>query len=232
MSLLGLEAIVLAVAIFLGGALIFEAEASIVVFAAGAARVAVILGLTVFVAFHVERLYDTREIEAILSRAISRGGFILSYWLGLVIVALLFVVPVAAFLAIFHLSGLGALWWSVSLALECCIVLAFALFAGIILERAIPTFFATAGFYTLARLVSFLIGIATSGKQNGINQVSNPAFDAISLFMPRLDLFCQTRWLVYGPDARELFFWIPLQAAIYIPLLLLMAAWDLGRKDF
>jgi hypothetical protein len=230
-SLLALEAAVLAAAMFLGDALIVESRASAMVFAAGAARVSVVLGLTIFVAFHIERLQESREIEAILSRTISRGGFIFAYWTGLLIVACVFVAPVAAFIAVFHISGEGALLWVTSLVLECSVVLAFALFAGIILERAIPAFFATLGFYALARLVSFLTGIATNGVQNGIHRVSNPAFDAIAMVIPRLDLFCQTSWLVYGPGDRS-FAWVPLQAVIYVPLLLLMATVDLKRKDF
>lgn len=231
-SLLSLEALVLVAGLFLGSSMIFEEKASALVFAAGTARVAVVLGLTVFVGFHVERLYDTREIEAILSRTISRGGFILSYWTGLIAVAAVFVLPVAAFIAIFHVSGLGALWWLVSLVLECCIVLAFAMFVGIILERAIPTVFATVGFYALARLVSFFLGIVDHGTLAHFNRASNPVMEAVAMVIPRLDLFCQTSWLVYGLDAQDKLYAIPLQAALYVPLLLFMATFDLRRKEF
>lgn len=230
-SLLGLEAVVLAAALFVGDSLFFEAQASALVFAAGAARVAVVLGVTIFVGFHIERLYDTREIEAILSRTISRGGFIASYWLGLVAVAAVFIFPVVCFLALFHMSGLGAVWWSVNLILESGIVLAFAMCVGVILERAIPTVFATAAFYALARLVSFLLGIVDNG-QIELGQLSNPVMEAVAMVIPRLDLFCQTNWLVYGLGPQDKFFIMPLQAALYVPLLLFMATFDLRRKDF
>lgn len=231
-SLLGLEAVVLAAALFVGDSLFFEAQASALVFAAGTARVAVVLGVTIFVGFHIERLYDTREIEAILSRTISRGGFIASYWLGLVAVAMVFIFPVVCFIAVFHMSGAGAVWWSVNLVLECGIVLAFAMCVGVILERAIPTVFATAAFYALARLVSFLIGIVAYGNVEKINLVSNPVMVAVAMLIPRLDLFCQTNWLVYGLGPQDNFYVMPLQAMLYVPLLLFMAGFDLRRKDF
>jgi hypothetical protein len=231
-SLLSLLAVVFGIALYIGGGAIFEKSEMALVFAAGAARAALVLGVTVFVAFHVERIYDTREIEAILARRISRASFIVSYWLGLVVAAVLLALPVLVFVGIFHLSIVGALWWCASLILEACIMLAFGLFAAITLERAIPTIFATIGFYGLSRLVSFVFGIATHGDQSGLNAVANPLFQTIALFIPRLDLFCQTRWLVYGPDLGEPGWIIPLQFAIYVPFLLTMTIFDLRRKQF
>jgi hypothetical protein len=52
------------------------------------------------------------------------------------------------------------------------------------------------------------------------------------LLIPRLDLFCQTRWLIYGPDVGERFSLIPIQTAIFVPFLLAMAIFDLRRKQF
>jgi hypothetical protein len=231
-SVICLELIVLAISLYLGNALIFEAQATALTIAAGAARLGIVFGVTVFAAFHVERLYGTREIEAILSRTVSRGRFMLSYWIALVIAATLLALPILVFAAVFHLSAQGAIWWSATLILECCIVLAFALFASIILERAIPAIFATAGFYLLARLLNFLSGITSHGQQSGANEVANPLFETIALLAPRLDLFAQTRWLVYGPEAGEALFWLPLQTVIYVPLLLLAADIDLRRKEF
>jgi hypothetical protein len=65
-----------------------------------------------------------------------------------------------------------------------------------------------------------------------LNAVANPLFQTIALFIPRLDLFCQTRWLVYGPDVGEPAWIIPLQFAIYVPFLLAMTIFDLRRKQF
>ena len=231
-SLLSLLAVVFAVSLYVGDGAVFEKGEMAIAFAGGAGRAALVLGLTIFVSFHVERIYDTREIEAILARNISRASFVISYWLGLVVVAVLLALPVIVFVGIFQLSFTGALWWCASLILESCIMLAFVLFSAVTLERAIPTIFTTLGFYGLSRLVSFVLGIATHGDQSGFNAVTNPLFEFIALFIPRLDLFCQTRWLVYGPEPSENFMLIPIQAAIFVPFLLAMTIFDLRRKQF
>jgi len=231
-SILGLLGLTFAIAAYLGGGAVIETQAMTVVYIGGAARVILALGLIVFTAFHVERLYDTREIEAILSRAISREAFVFSYWLAMALIALLFLTPVAATIFFFGLSQPGALYWSASVFLESLIIVAFGLFCALTFERAIPTIFATMGFYALARLVGFLTGIAVHGSQAGLNSVANPIMEGIGYVAPRLDLVGQTRWLVYGPESFDVFVLIGLQAAIYVPLLLCASMFDLRRKHF
>jgi hypothetical protein len=231
-SLLGLLVLVFGVSLYLGGGAVFEKGEMAVAFGAGGARLALVLGLTVFVAFHVERIYETREIEAILARSISRARFIVSYWAGMVVVASLLALPVLLFVGAFSLSATGTAWWCASFVFECCVIVAFALFAAITLERAIPTIFATLGFYGLARLTGFILGIATHGTQGGLNRIANPIIEGISMFLPRLDLYCQTRWLIYGPDANEKLHLLPVQAVIFVGFILAMTIFDLSRKQF
>ena len=114
-SLIGVLVIAFAISAYLGAGAVAEAREMTVVYAAGTARAIVVLGLIVFTAFHVERLYDTREIEAVLSRAISRETFVLSYWMGLASIGFLFIVPVAALMLLLGLSGSGAVIWSLSI---------------------------------------------------------------------------------------------------------------------
>ena len=231
-SLLGLLAVTFGIAIYRGGGALTEAQEMTVVYAAGSARVILVLGIIVFVAFHVERLYDTREIEAILSRSISRERFVLAYWVGLAVIAFLLAIPVFAVIAVFCLNQAGAIAWSISVFLETLVVLAFALFCALTMERAIPTIFATVGFYALARLISFFTGIAIHGTQLGLNRAANPVVEALSYVVPRLDLAGQTRWLVYGPESQLILGLIAAQAIVYVPLLLLAGMFDLRRKHF
>ncbi len=225
-------ALTLVIAAYLGSGALSEADRMTVVYAAGSARVVLTLGLTVFVSFHIERLYETRELEALLSRAISREAFIIAYWIGMAVVASIVLVPLAVVIFIFQLSIEGAAFWVTSVLLEGLVVMAFAIFCGVSMERAIPTIFATAGFYALARLVGFFTGIATQGTQSGINQVANPIMEYIGYLVPRLDLVGQTRWLIYGPEASWASLLIPAQMGVYIVLLLAAAVFDLRRKHF
>jgi hypothetical protein len=231
-SLVGLLVLVFGLSLYVGSGAVLEKGEMVIAFAAGGARATLMLGFTVFTAFHMERIYETREIEAILARSISRTRFVLSYWAGMMVVALLLMLPALLFVFVFALSFVGAAWWGASLILEASVILAFGLFAAVTLERAIPTIFTTIGFYGLCRLVSFVLGIAVHGEQDGINRITNPLFETIALFIPRLDLFCQSRWLIYGPDAGEKLTLIPVQAVVFVALLLAMTVFDLRRKQF
>ena len=189
------------------------------------------LGTAVFVAFHIERLYETREIETILARSVSRETFVLSYWLGIVCVVSIIVIPVLAGANILSNQAVGTIWWSASLALELLIVVAFVLFAGLTMERALPTIFSTVGFYALARLMSFFTAIASGGPQTETMQAVGPIAKGLSYVVPRLDLFAQTRWLIYGSDGAS--FWpVAVQALIFAPLLICAAMFDLRKKQF
>ncbi|MDX2144093.1 MAG: hypothetical protein SFV19_12110 [Rhodospirillaceae bacterium] len=233
LSLFAVLAAVLAVAIFVGGSAISEQQQTAVVYAAGAARIVVILGVIVFVATHIERLVESREIEAILSHAISRTEFLLSYGLGLSLVTALIVIPVGVVVGALATSPAGAALWTLSLFLELLIVVAFALFAGLSFERSLPTVFATTGFYAFSRSIGFLLGIATSNvrKQGGINEILNPYVEFLGLLLPRLDLFGQSSWLIYGLE-KNLASVLLAQAVVGVALLLGAAAIDLNRKQF
>lgn len=231
-ALFAFLAITYSIAAYLGGGAVAEAEQMTVVYAAGAARYVLVLGLSVFVAFNIERLFETREIEAILSRAISREAFVFSYWLGIGAAALLILVPAVAVIFVFELSFQGAFFWAASVFMETLVVVAFAVFCGMTMERAIPTIFATIGFYVLARLIGVFTGIASGTGAAGTNQVANPIMEAIGYLVPRLDLAGQTQWLVYGLENKAVFALIALQATIYIPLLLAATMFDLRKKNF
>lgn len=231
-SLIGLLVIAFGVSAYLGSGAVMESREMMAVYAAGSARALVVLGLIVFTAFHVERLFDTREIEAVLSRAISREKFIFAYWAGLAFIGALFILPVAIATFFLGMSREGAVYWSLSVFFEMLIVTAFTLFAALTLERAIPTIFASAGFYGLARLIGFFVGIASNTDGGAINDAINPIIEMLFYMIPRLDLTGQTRWLVYGLEDKSIILLVALQVVIYVPLLLSAAMFDLRRKHF
>lgn len=231
-SLYLLLGLAVAVAAFLASGAIAEKAEMSVVYMGGAMRAVLIVGIVVFVAFHVERMFDSREIEAVLARTLSRTQFVFAYWAGLAVMTLLLVLPVTAVAAFFGLSASGAAFWSISLACELYVMLAATMFAALTFERAVPTVLATMAFYALSRLMSFLTGIVAFGTQSGINRVLNPYIDALSYALPRLDLFAQTRWLIYGVESNSVIAVVAAQTLVYIPLLLLAAAYDLNRKHF
>ena len=146
------------------------------------------------------------------------------------------VAVVVVVIAIFRVDGAGALFWSVSVLLEAMVTVAFAVFAAMTLERAIPTVFASVGFYAFARLSGFFLGMATSdagfASSSGSFRIADYTLTAISYLVPRLDLFGQTQWLVYGGMTTEVMTIVVVQAVIYSLLLLAAAMFDFGRRAF
>jgi Cu-processing system permease protein len=231
-SLFVLLAILLSLSVYLGGAAVTEAGETSLVYAAGSARVLVTLGLAVFVAFHTERLHETRDVEALLSRPITRNTFVFSYWLAIGVIAVLTLLPLIVVIFAFQRSFAGAAAWSLTVLLESLVVVAFAIFAGLSFSRAIPTIFATVGFYALARLVGFFLGISEGTARTGINRIANPMMEYLGYLLPRLDLAGQTQWLVYGLDGAANVSFIVIQSLIYVILLLTAAMFDLRRRQF
>lgn len=217
--------------LFMGGAALTEQAETALVLAAGGARLALALGVVVFIAFHVQRLFDSREIEALLARPLSRPAIALALACGYGVVALLPAVVTAGALALFMPPWAGFVPWALTLALEAVLLALFALATGLVFERAVPTAMATLGFYVAARLMSFFTAIAaaeTAGTSAG-HTIMGQVVEGVSVLMPRLDLFAQTAWLVDGAAATG---WgaAIVQAVIYLPLLVIVAALDLGRK--
>lgn len=218
------------VAMVLGTSALTEQMEMAVSFAAGSGRFILVFGLTIFIAFHIQRMFETREIEAVLSRAVSRMKFVFAYWLGFSILAIFLSAIFAAVVLVFAGTGAGPLLWAGTLTAECIIVVAVAIFAGLMLEKATSTVLFTIGFYALARLSGFFIGIRKHIAEDG-SDIVNRVLDVVTLFIPRLDLFAQTKWLVYAPSGDEASF-AGAQALLFLALVISAAMYDLSRKEF
>jgi len=231
-GLILLLAVSTALSVFLGGTALTEQLETATVFAAGAGRVVLVLGLTIFAALHIQGLFETREIEAVLSRAISRTRFVFAYWLGLACVAVALAAIFGAGILLVANFKAGAVLWAGTLMAECVIVMAVAMFAGLMLERATPTVLFTMGFYALARLMGFFVGIREIATEVSVaTTVVKRGLDVVLLFIPRLDLFAQSQWLVYGA-ARIEWPYLGAQIALFLALVLAASSYDLGRKQF
>jgi hypothetical protein len=235
LPLLGLGIVL--VAEQLGKATIAEGDALAVVYGAAAIRLLVVLGLVAFIAFSVARMHETREIEAILARPISRARFVIAYAAGYGALASLLTLSMGLFVGLFLKADMaGFAVWLLSLMLEAWIIAALTLAAALILERAVLTVLFVTAFYVLSRLIGFFLVVSASGLgrasvENPLDGLIRQIMDILGLLLPRLDLFSRTEWLVHGPKEA----WVSLfiaQAVIYVPLLLAMAVIDLRNKRF
>lgn len=220
----------------MGGTAMLEPEQMTLSFTAAAARMILIVGLIVFTCFHVRNAFDTKEIDVLLSRPISRVNLVISYWMGFAVVASLLVVPT---LVVIYVVGLisqnGFIAWASSLLLETWLVVAISLFAAFTLKSAVSSVLASLGFYVLSRMMGFFVATSESGvlfEKVELNTAFRWTMDVISVVIPRLDFFAKTQWLIYGvPSMQEVQLYL-LQGAAFIPLLLVAAMIDFKRRQF
>ena len=216
-------------------ALVEQAHMSIAYFA-GSSRIVLMVGLIVFVCFHVRRLFDNREIESMLSKPISRGQFVVAYWFGFVILAVIATVPVVIIMeTIYTPNHMGLLYWVSSLLLELALVLAFAVVAALMLSSAVSAVMASFAFYFVSRLMGFFVAALAqpSGLESGVaSRIMAMILKAISSIVPRLDLYAKSNWLIYGIEGQMDLWIFQIQSVVFIALLLAMAVFDFKRKQF
>jgi len=237
------SAIIVAELAVLGGASLMAASALAEGRATGLAmagegfRVVMMLGLITFISFHVQRMEETREIEAILTRPISRATFVLAYYTAYAGIGVLLSLCAAPMLMVgLAAGGAGLIEWQASLALECLIVVAIALFCALSLGSATASVLAGIGLYLFSRLAAFFRAIAEShtglSTHDSVDHVTTWVIKAIAAAVPRLDLFGQGQWLVYGPGGGWGLSELLLQTAIIVPLLLAATVRDMHVKRY
>ena len=220
-------ALVAALGAALGAVAVVEGRALALAFAAAAVRLVLALGAVALVLFGLRRLIDGDEVALMLSRPLARPRLLAALWAGYATVTLL-PLPLAA-LALWLVGppdAPGLTLWLASVGLEVGLLVAAALFFGLVLASPVVALLAVLGFYVLARSLGALLALAGSGG------VAEPLLLALSALLPRLDLLGRGEWLIYGADidgATALAF---AQGLVYVPLLLAAAAIDLARREF
>jgi ABC-type transport system involved in multi-copper enzyme maturation permease subunit len=220
----------------LGATAMLEPTQMTLALTAAVARVVIMVGIIVFIGFHVQSAFENKEIDLLLSRPLSRTALVLAYWLGFALVALLLTLPAMA--VIYYLGPLnltGFLVWCVSLTLEAWLVVAISLFAALTLRSGVTAVLASLGIYALARLMGFFMLLISSKlhlQDAWLGITAHWTVTAISTLTPRLDFFAKSSWLIYGPKSYEDALLSLYQAAIFIPLLLVASIIDFKRKQF
>lgn len=220
----------------LGSTAMLESEQMTIAFTAASARVIIMVGVIVFIGFHMRNAFDAREIDMLLSRPVSRSLLVLSYWIGFSTVASLLVLPTVALVAIMGtLNHTGFLLWSLSLLLESWLVASVALFAALTIQSGVGTVLVSLAIYTLSRMMGFFLATTSSVsmfREQEINIGAQWIMKMIALLVPRLDFYAKSNWLIYGAKSYEDLQLVFFQSVIFIPLLIVASVIDFKRKQF
>ena len=220
----------------LGSTAMLETQQMTISFTAASARVIIMVGLIVFIGFHMRNAFDAREIDVLLSRPISRTSLVISYWLGFIAVGTLLVIPTLGVIAyVGILNTTGYLLWALSLVLETWLVVTIALFAALTIKSGVGTVLASLAIYTISRMMGFFLATTKTGslfEGENMNLSVRYLMKGISIVVPRLDFFAKSQWLIYGAKSYEDLWLFLMQAGVFIPLLLTAAIIDFKRKQF
>jgi hypothetical protein len=220
--------------VFMGGVAVIEQSQFSIIFAASGVRIAVVLGLTLFVVFYIRRSFDAKDVEFLLSRPITRLQYLASHAAAFILLALL--MTLAQGLCIYILGGKilseGNLLWLASIAAENIIMVGVALFFAMIVSSAATATMACFGFYALNRMMGEILGVIDSNVSFPGSEAMGVIMQAISIVMPRLDLMAQSSWLIYGVGEDVNLTIVFLQAVIFSLFIFFAAAIDLVRRQF
>ena len=227
-------AIALAFTIFLKQVAITETRDIQLAFLAASFRLAAVFVVAAFVIVSQVREANDKVMEILLTRNLPRAHYLfgkLSGYLGVALMlSVLFTLPVALFA-----DKTSALLWGLSLVLELAIVAALSLFCVLTLNQVLSSLAAVLGTYALSRSMAALQLIGTSRVSDGnllLDRVGSAVLDGIAFFLPRLDLFTQTAWLLQRSEPAISFTSIFLQSTVFIVLLGVAALFDFKRKNF
>lgn len=234
LSLIGILVVSISLAVFFGSSVITEQQQFARGFAAYGFRLFGVISLVFFVVGYIRRCFDNRDIEYLLSRPVSRIGFVLTHSaafsaLGLITAFILGGTTLLLEIGTQNYSGV-LVWW-LSLAAEFIIMANVAMFFAFVMGSATACMLVVFAFYLLSRLMGEILGILHKSAE-GVFLVLGKLMETISIFIPRLDLMGQTKWILYGPPAEISIPFVLGQAAIFTALIVGATCLDMHRRQF
>jgi ABC-type transport system involved in multi-copper enzyme maturation permease subunit len=189
----------LVLAAFLSAVALTEGRELRLAVVAALLRACAVFLVAVHVSASVQREIDDKGLEQMLSLPLPRAAQYLGRLAGFAacgaVLALVFAAPLALWAAPERLAA-----WTLSLALECTLVAALALFFSMGLAQVVGAVSATLALYVLGRSMAAIQAIASGplGDQSLAGRLAARLLDALGLILPRLDAVTRTDWLLYG----------------------------------
>ncbi len=235
LGMLFLLLIAISLSMFLGSSAITEKDQFSLIFAASSLRVGGNITLILFVVFYLRRAFESRDIEYLLSRPLSKFQFLTAHFCAFSFLSFIAATLIALSLMAMPSSGdegAALLLWAVSLWVELNIMVVMALFFSLVLSSAVTASLCCFAFYMLARLMGDILGIIEASNNSALFDLMGKGMLFISVFIPRFDLMAQSVWLLY--DVSEGINWpfILAQGIVFSGFVFSMALLDLNKRQF
>lgn len=223
----------LALAAFLSHVALTESRALQLAIVASLARACAVFLIAAHVATSVLRELNDKGLELMLSLPLPRSAQYLGRLAGFAACGTVLAAAFSAPLLLWAAPGAVALW-AVSLALECSLVAAAALFFAVSLGQLVAALAATAGLYVLARSMAGFQAIAASplAEASAAHEIARWGVEGVALLLPRLDAVTRTEWLLYGAPEPRAYLQGLAGLLIYGALLAAAGLFDFQRESF
>ena len=222
----------LALAVFVSQVALTESLALQAALLAAVLRACAVFLIAAQVTASTLREFQDKGLELMLSLPLSRSTHYLGRLAGFVacgaVLAGLFALPLLAWAA-----PAAVALWGLSLAAECALIAAAALFFAMTLKQLVPAMAATAGLYLLARSIGAIQAIAGGPLADSslAARIAQHAVDAVALVLPRIDVMTRTAWLLYELPSAGTYAAALGGALLYAVLLAAAGLFDFHRKS-
>jgi hypothetical protein len=230
---LGAVVLTLGLAAFLSQVALTESRALQLAIVAALGRACAVFLLAAHVAASVVREANDKGLELALALPVPRARLYLGRLAGYAAcgtaLAALFAAPL-----LLWANPAPVAMWALSLALECTVVAAAALFFAVSLGQVVGALAATVGLYLLARSMAGIQAIAASplAEASAAHELAQWAVEAVALLLPRLEAVTRTEWLLYGMPEPRLYVQALGGLLIYATLLAAAGLFDFQRESF
>lgn len=185
-----------------------------------------------FVVTGMLREYHDKGLEFFLAMPMDRVSYFLGKLLGYAACSLMLAAILGAPL-FWSSTTKTVLIWGISLFFELLTVSSASLFFSLSLKQIPAALAAVFGFYLLSRIMGTLVLIMHGPLSDHglLHGILDAAISSIGFFLPHLDDFARTAWIVYPePGWRDL---LPsaAQAAIYVILMSCASLFDFYRRE-
>jgi hypothetical protein len=223
----------LALAAFVSQVALTESRALQLAIVAALGRACAVFLIAAHVATSLLREMNDKGLELMLSLPLPRSTQYLGRLAGFAACGAALAAVFAAPLFAWATPAAVALW-AVSLALECAVVAAAALFFAVSLGQLVAALTATAGLYLLARSIAGIQAIAASplAEESMTHEIARWGVEGVALLLPRLDAVTRTDWLVYGAPEPRAYLQGLAGLLIYGALLTAAGLFDFQRESF
>ena len=219
---------------FLGGTALVESDQMRVIYSASACRFVIMIGLMVFISFHIRKLFENKEMDVFLSRVPSRASIIISLFTAFTIIGFVVIAQAVLVLMLIYMQNIvDILYWGLTLCLEGLVVISMSVFFSVVIRSATLGLLISFAGYLLSRVIgSFVAYIDIAGVNFSFNSIIEMVLKITSVVIPRLDLFAKSSIIIYSDYNLSSFGILLAQSLVYTAFIISCAILDMRTKEF